>query len=266
MENKLNTLDGDFTEEELNYLETLDPHVKKYILELHKLLKEHKTKLQLLEVSLQNTLATNLQLQQENKNINKELLSLKAVLKPNVRLPTTPTIEAKPPTIDDDGINKANCILIKNLNQNTLIVMSKAREMIKLLARQMSIDNLKDDDVKFIKMNESKYYKRRNITPDRISLLVEFSCEQIKVDFLKNKEKLKSNELTESLEILDYVSDETYNLYQYAKELLKSKGYQMVYWRNNSVYARRNKSSLCEPIKLQTKQDVDALAGGVADA
>ncbi|KNC22468.1 hypothetical protein FF38_13576 [Lucilia cuprina] len=121
---------------------------------------------------------------------------------------------------------------------------------------------ISENDIVKVCPKDSKYNERQNLKSTKINLIVEFRTSELKVEFLKNKDKLKQYSILKDIEIVDYVSDETFNLCQYAK-ILKPYGYDAIYWRNNSVYAKKTRSSLSEPILIKSKNDVDILMGQI---
>lgn len=149
----------------------------------------------------------------------------------------------------------ANSVLIKGISENQLNKDPKVN--IIMLARNMKL-SISKTDIEKVYTKERKFYERHNLKPKETILIAQFKTPELKVEFLKNKEKLKPLSNTKDIEITDYVSDDVYNLYQYAK-ILKSHGYVSVYWRNNCVYAKKSRSSYCEPILIKCTKEVDVL-------
>ncbi|XP_065363753.1 uncharacterized protein LOC135957024 [Calliphora vicina] len=155
----------------------------------------------------------------------------------------------------DDNNSEANSVLVKGFTERQLNAIPKIN--IINMGRHMKLKISEKDIIKVSTM-ERKFYERHSLTPDKIILIVQFRTAEMKVEFLKNKEKLKLQSNLNDIEITDYVSDEVFNLYQYAK-ILKTHGFTSIYWRNNCVYAKKTRSSFCEPILIKSKTDVDNL-------
>ncbi|XP_037823312.1 uncharacterized protein LOC119611714 [Lucilia sericata] len=158
-------------------------------------------------------------------------------------------------SIDNTENSDANSVLVKGFTELQLSTIPKIN--IINLGHHMKIQ-ISDKDIIKVKNKESKYNERLKLKPDKIQLIVEFRTSELKVEFLKNKDKLKQLSDLADIEIIDYVSDEVFNLYQYAK-ILKDHGFASIYWRNNCVYAKKTRSSLCDPILIKSKNDVDNL-------
>lgn len=156
-----------------------------------------------------------------------------------------------------DETNNANSILIKNMPKELLDGDDCSKKAIILLGKHINL-KLTQLDIKRVDIKERKFYERQNMQPDKIILIVEFSKQDLKVDFLKHKEKLKKVQETKEIDITDFVSEDVYNLYQYAK-ILKSHGYNSVYWRNNCVYAKKTRSTASQPILIKSQSQVDLL-------
>uniref|UniRef100_A0A1L8EBI4 Uncharacterized protein n=1 Tax=Haematobia irritans TaxID=7368 RepID=A0A1L8EBI4_HAEIR len=157
-------------------------------------------------------------------------------------------------TVENDT-NYANSILIKNFPQK--LIHDDIKKSIEKLGKYMKLP-LSDMDISKATRKESKFYERLNMQPDTLILIVEFKDQEMKVNFLKRKEMLKTHKSCKEIEITDFVSEDVYNLYQYAK-VLKSHGYNSVYWRNNCVYVKKNRSTNCEPILIESQSQVDVL-------
>lgn len=155
----------------------------------------------------------------------------------------------------DPDQNSANCILLKGV-PNELFGASPTLGVIHL-GRLLNLQ-LTEVDIRKITNKERKFYERQNMKPDKLIFIVELSNSDTKVNILKNKEKLKLHPNAKDIEITDFVSEDVYNLYQYAK-VLKSCGYHLVYWRNNSVYAKKTRSSNSQPILIESASQVDVL-------
>lgn len=153
--------------------------------------------------------------------------------------------------------NNANSILIKNMPKGLMDFDGCSKKAIILLGKLINL-KLTPLDIKRVDIKERKFYERQNMQPDKIILIVEFSNQDLKVDFLKHKEKLKKVHRTQEIDVTDFVSEDVYNLYQYAK-ILKSHGYNSVYWRNNCVYAKKTRSTASQPILIKSQSQVDLL-------
>lgn len=157
--------------------------------------------------------------------------------------------------ISSSNTNNANSVLVKNLPRAQMDSDDYKKTIIKL-GKIMEI-KLSKTDVKRTTIKERKFYERQNMQPDKIILIVEFNNQELKVDFLKHKERLKTNDSAKNIEITDFVSEEVYDLYQFAKVLKSQYGYNSVYWRNNCVYAKETRSS--EPIHIKSQTHVNVL-------
>uniref|UniRef100_A0A1I8Q5Y9 Uncharacterized protein n=1 Tax=Stomoxys calcitrans TaxID=35570 RepID=A0A1I8Q5Y9_STOCA len=155
-----------------------------------------------------------------------------------------------------ENINYANSILVKNVPKK-LMPQEDTKKAILALAKCMNLQ-VTEMDISNAIIKERKFYERLNMQPKKLILIVEFRNQKTKVDFLKHKEKLKTNTSFKDIEITDYVSEDIYNLYQYAK-VLKSHGYNSVYWRNNCVYVKKTRSTNSQPILIESQNQVDVL-------
>uniref|UniRef100_A0A1B0FMM9 Uncharacterized protein n=1 Tax=Glossina morsitans morsitans TaxID=37546 RepID=A0A1B0FMM9_GLOMM len=153
---------------------------------------------------------------------------------------------------DDDD---SNCIIVKGLHKNALA--SSLPGIILDMGRAMKL-KLTKDDLKRVTIMKRKFYERHNLETDTMILIVQFHKLDMKVDFLKHKEKCKKHPAYTSVNVEDYVSENTYNLCQYAK-ILKTYGYAAVYWRNNCVYAKKTNSTDCKEIPIHSRSQVDVL-------
>ncbi|XP_037823304.1 E3 ubiquitin-protein ligase TRAIP-like [Lucilia sericata] len=160
-----------------------------------------------------------------------------------------------PPTIVADNNSDANSVLVKGFTELQIKAIPKIN--IINLGRHMKL-KISEKDIVKVCTKENKYNERHNLKSGKVNLIVEFRSSELKVEFLKNKDKLKQYSILKDIEIIDYVSDEIFNLYQYAK-ILKSHGYDAIYWRNNSVYVKKTRSNLSEPILIKSKNHVDTL-------
>ncbi|XP_046802083.1 repetitive organellar protein-like [Lucilia cuprina] len=198
----------------------------------------------------------NVKLKSENEQLKLEIIKLQEEIEKlkNNNCNQNNRIE-RTISIDNTENSDANSVLVKGFTKLQLCTIPKIN--IINLCHHMKIQ-ISDKDIVKVKNKESKYNERLKLKPDKIQLIVEFRTSDLKVEFLKNKDKLKQQPDLADIEIIDYVSDEVFNLYQYAK-MLKDHGFASIYWRNNCVYAKKIRSSLCDPILIKSKNDVDNL-------
>lgn len=148
-----------------------------------------------------------------------------------------------------------NRILLKEVNKEAL--NTDLKKLIVDIGRKIRI-KINPNDIDKVEQLQQKYFERQKITPNTIILVVQFVSHSMKLRFLKSKELLKQSSFTKNFDIVDYVSEETYDLYQYAK-YLKVCGFAAVYWRNDNVYVKRNLSQNCKEICIRSLADVDEL-------
>lgn len=207
------------------------------------------------KIENENTCLKSQMLRRENGKFKLSNLNTNKTLSASVSNITDKRFLQSNDAIDDNIDTAANCVLIKGFTE--LQLQENRKKNIINLGRHMNI-KLTNKDIVNISTKESKYNNRNNLKSNIILLIVQFQDPEMKVNFLKNKEKLKQYQHLTEIEIKDYVSDEVYDLYQYAK-ILKSDGYNYIYWRNNRVYVKKTQSSLCEPILIKSPKDVDNL-------
>lgn len=226
--------------------------------------KELKDKLYQLENEIKNLKLKKQKLEEINDKLQRDITLNQISQKSDaININTTTTVSNGSVTITNDesanpndgNDDDCNCIIVKGLNKSALA--SSLITIIVDMGRAMKL-KLTKDDLKRVTIMKRKFYERNNLETDTMILIVQFHKLNMKVDFLKHKEKCKKHPAYASVNVEDYVSEHTYNLCQYAK-ILKTCGYAAVYWRNNCVYAKKTNSTDCKEIPIHSRFEVDAL-------
>lgn len=154
---------------------------------------------------------------------------------------------------------------IKTGDVNKIVLKGVSKEILNFDLKKLVVDigrkikiKMRPNQIVTVEQLKQKYFERQKMMPNKIILVVDFTSHSLKLRFLKSKELLKQNTFTENFEIVDYVSEDTYDLYQYAKNL-KTCGFAAVYWRNDNVYAKRSLERNSKEFDIRTFQDVDKL-------
>uniref|UniRef100_A0A1A9WMA3 RING-type domain-containing protein n=1 Tax=Glossina brevipalpis TaxID=37001 RepID=A0A1A9WMA3_9MUSC len=103
-----------------------------------------------------------------------------------------------------------------------------------------------------------QYHKNNHLPNSTISLLIQFRTLQLKINFLKNKSKLKNHSAYARVLIFEYMDDNTYSLFQYAKRNLKNHGFSRIFYQNGQIMASKvtNGPNL---IHIKSKIQVDEI-------
>uniref|UniRef100_A0A1B0A2S8 RING-type domain-containing protein n=1 Tax=Glossina pallidipes TaxID=7398 RepID=A0A1B0A2S8_GLOPL len=122
-------------------------------------------------------------------------------------------------------------------------------DSVKALTAAMGM-KISDDDVHYV----GNYANNR--LPNTVSLLIQFRTLQLKINFLKNKSKLKNHPEYGSVFIHEYMDEDTYSLFHYAKTKLKDHGFFKVFCQNGQIMAADSRSGR-KPIHIKNKAQVD---------
>lgn len=122
-------------------------------------------------------------------------------------------------------------------------------DSVKALTEAMDM-KISDDDIHYV----GNYANNR--LPNTVSLLIQFRTLQLKINFLKNKSKLKNHPEYGSVFIYEYMDEDTYSLFHYAKTKLKDHGFFKVFCQNGQIMAADSRSGR-KPIHIKNKTQVD---------
>lgn len=209
-----------------------------------------------LKTLLKQTTDDNNRLRRKNSQLEEKLTRLNKCSEARVHDSTTRTAGSTPhdeseAQIDsEDTVENAHSVLLKGFPQH--LVGDDIMENIEIIATVMELTITAKDIKKITPKGSISQSSGKN------NLIVDFINQQIKMDLLKHKERLKNFDIFKDIEICDYVSEDVYKLFQYAK-ILKYHGYQSVYWRNNCVYAKKTHSPNSQEIRIESGEHVDSL-------
>lgn len=158
--------------------------------------------------------------------------------------------------IQDNMQNSAKCILITGFPKS--LYNDNPKKCLMFLAQLMQLQ-ISENDIKNVTV-EHTFYKAKYVKPDKLILIAEFLSLGIKMNFLAQKKMLKSHESAKGINVEDYVSEEVFKLYIYAK-VLQNHGYKSVYCLNNCVYAKKPPSlnNSKKKVLITSHEEVDKL-------
>lgn len=104
---------------------------------------------------------------------------------------------------------------------------------------------------------EAAYFlRKRSDSSKKRTMVVKFDSKKSKDKLMSAKPKLKEKPETKSVYVNDFLSKETFNVFNHAKTL-KTVGYQAVYTHNGRVYVK--KSEIAKPKLIRNEDEVDAI-------
>ncbi|KAM7350158.1 uncharacterized protein ACRADG_008812 [Cochliomyia hominivorax] len=142
-------------------------------------------------------------------------------------------------------------VIIKDFPRKELTLPLK--NLIIDIANIMSI-NLVTDDILNVSIID------KNVLAPKLALLVEFKKIDTKVEFLSNRNRLKSCNTTKLIQIKEYIDETIYPIFMYANRNLRSNGYEYICCKNNKVIAKKSINDATE-IEIKSKDEVDRLIG-----
>ncbi|KAL9888500.1 uncharacterized protein ACN427_008174 [Glossina fuscipes fuscipes] len=124
------------------------------------------------------------------------------------------------------------------------------------------------DDVYNVRVHEQRP-TNQSFLQNQVGLEVQFKTLQLKIDFLRNKSKVKNHPEYGSVLISEYMNENTYSLLCYAKKKLKTLGFSIAYQRgqikalhnNNGTKGSTGLPQLC----IENRGQVDDLARSSAE-
>lgn len=167
--------------------------------------------------------------EKENQKLKNEVKSLKESVK----------------FLNDQRV-KNDCVVVGvNVKEGATAVQSLI-DVTKLIGMEIKEENI-----------ENAYFmKKRNTSNAKQNMVVKFNSKSEKDKLMDSKMKFKDNECTKSIYVNDFLSKESFELFNYAKSL-KSVGYQSVYTHNGRIYAKKN--AITRPRFIRNAEDVDSI-------
>uniref|UniRef100_A0A1A9WEF7 RING-type domain-containing protein n=1 Tax=Glossina brevipalpis TaxID=37001 RepID=A0A1A9WEF7_9MUSC len=178
-----------------------------------------------------------------DNSVDKQMQNLEQKQKVNQKQNTLEISKKK------SGRGNLNSVVIKRFPYSC--VLKRLKDTILILASEMKFTLYADN------ISNVRIFERRIFGPNmKVTLLVEFKTEDIKIGFLESESKLKNHLLYCSLQICEYIDPETNSLLEYAKAKLKGHGFSNICYYKGQVKASKNGKEITQ---IYSKVQVDEL-------
>uniref|UniRef100_A0A1A9ZCC5 RING-type domain-containing protein n=1 Tax=Glossina pallidipes TaxID=7398 RepID=A0A1A9ZCC5_GLOPL len=121
------------------------------------------------------------------------------------------------------------------------------------------------DDVRNVRVHEPRLVNRRMLQ-NLVGLQIQFKTMQLKIDFLRNKSKVRNHPEFGSVLISEYMNENTHSLLCYANTKLKALGFR-ISWHRGQIKALPNNKGTAglPPLCIDNKGQVDDLVRSCAE-